>query len=72
MTKSRSDKPRDAGALSKSHDYTPWPITSGELASLIDLGIPDDRIAKYFGIKRVKVSALRAYYGMVDAEHAGT
>jgi hypothetical protein len=71
MTKSRSDKPHYAETLSKSHDYSPWPISPGELASLIDLGIPDDRIARYFGVKRVKVSALRAYYGLADAEHAG-
>ena len=69
MTKSRSDKPHHAETLSKSHDYSPWPISCGELASLIDLGIPDDRIAKYFGVKRVKVSALRAYYGLVDVRN---
>ena len=71
MIKSHSDKPHCAETLSKSHDYSPWPISSGELASLIDLGIPQDRIARYFGVKRVKVSALRAHYGLVDAEHAG-
>ena len=71
MTQSRSDKSHHAEALSKSHDYSPWPISCGELASLIDLGIPDDRIARYFGVKRVKVLALRAYYGLVHAEHAG-
>lgn len=71
MTKSRSDMPHYAETPSKSHDYNPWPISSGELASLIDLGVPDDRIARYFGVKRVKVSALRAHYGLVDAEHAG-
>ena len=69
MTKSRSDKSQHAETLSKSHDYSPWPISCGELASLIDLGIPDDRIARYFGVKRVKVSALRAYYGLVDVRN---
>jgi hypothetical protein len=59
-----------ANAFSKSLSagYSPWPITFGELASLIDLGIPDDRIASYFGVEPVKVSALRAYYGLVDTE----
>jgi hypothetical protein len=71
MTNSRSDKPNCAETLSKSHDYNPWPISSGELASLIDLGVPDDRIAKYFGVKRVKVLALLAYYGLIGTEHAG-
>ena len=73
MTKSRSDMPHYAETLSKSpsYDYSPWPISSGELASLIDLGISDDRIARYFGVQQVKVSALRAYYGLVDAERPG-
>ena len=70
IIKSRSDKPHYADTFSKSpsDDYSPWPISSGELASLIDLGISDDRIARYFGVQRVKVSALRAYYGLVDSE----
>jgi hypothetical protein len=70
---SRSDKPHYTEALSKSpsDDYSPWPISSGELASLVDLGIADDRIARYFGVEPVKVSALRAYYGLVDTEHPG-
>ena len=73
MTKSRSDKPHYTDMFSKSpgYDYSPWPISSGELASLIDLGISDDRIARYFGVQQVKVSALRAYYGLVDAERPG-
>ena len=73
IIKSRSDKPHYADTFSKSpsDDYSPWPISSGELASLIDLGISDDRIARYFGVERVKVSALRAYYGLVDTEHPG-
>ena len=34
-------------------------ISSGELASLINLGISDNRIASYFGVEQLKVSALR-------------
>ena len=73
IIKSRSDKPHYADTFSKSpsDDFSPWPISSGELASLIDLGISDDRIARYFGVEQVKVSALRAYYGLVDTEHPG-
>ena len=73
MTKSSSDKPHHADTFLKSpkYDYSPWPISSGELASLIDLGLSDDRIARYFGVERVKVSALRAYYGLVDTEDPG-
>ena len=65
---SRSDMPHYADMSSKlaSEDYNPWPISPGELASLVDLGLSDDRIARYFGVEQVKVSALRAYYGLVD------
>ena len=44
----------------------PWPISAGKLVSLIDLGGPDNQIASYFGVEPVKVSALRAYYGLDD------
>ena len=71
MTKSCSDKLHyaDTFAQSPSHAYSPWPISSGELASLVALGISNDRIARYFGVEQVRVSALRAYYGLVDTEH---
>lgn len=52
-----------------SRDYGgPSPISAGELVSLIDLGWSDNRIACYFGVEPVKVSALRAYYGLVDPD----
>ena len=56
MTKSHSDKPDYPETLSKSDDYSPWTISSGELA-------------RYFGVRRVRVSGL-FYYGLVDAGHA--
>jgi hypothetical protein len=34
--------------------------------SLINLGWSDYRIACHFDVEPVKVSALRAYYGLVD------
>lgn len=43
-----------------------WPISAGKLVTLIDLGWSDYRIACYFGVEPVKVSALRTYYGLVD------
>lgn len=49
---------------SPSNDHSVWPISSWELASLIDLGLSDDQIAKYFGVEQVNVSAIRAYYGL--------
>ena len=42
------------------------PISAGKLVSLIDLGWSDNRIACYFGVEPVRVSALRAYYGLID------
>ena len=46
-----------------SDHVSPWPISAGKLVSLIDLGWSDTRIAGYFCVDPVKVSALRAYYG---------
>jgi hypothetical protein len=46
--------------------FRPWPISAGKLVSLINLGWSDNRIACYFDVEPVKVSALRAYYGLVD------
>jgi hypothetical protein len=67
---SRSDKPHYSNTFPKSarSDCNPWPISAGELASLVDLGLSDNRIARYFGVEPAKVSALRAYYGLVDSE----
>ena len=49
-----------------SHDhFRRWPVSVGTLAGLIDLGWSNYRIACYFGVEPVKVSALRAYYGLV-------
>ena len=44
----------------------PWPISARELVSLIDLGWSDNRIACYFGVESMKVSALRAHHGLID------
>ena len=46
------------------HDR-PWPISAGRLVRLISLGWSDYRIANYFGVEPQKVSALRAYHGLV-------
>jgi hypothetical protein len=56
----------DTFSLSPRADYSPWPITPGELASLVDLGLSDDQIARYFSIEKGKVSALRAHYGLAE------
>src|SRR6476660_4078653 len=61
MTKSHSDKLHFAETFSKppGSDHSLWPIGTRELASLVDLGLSDDRIARYFGVEQAKVSALR-------------
>jgi hypothetical protein len=50
---------------SRDH-FRPRHISARKLVSAIDLGWSDNRIACYFGVEPVKVSALRAYYGLVD------
>jgi hypothetical protein len=57
----------DTFSLSPRADYSPWPITPGELASLVDLGLSDDQIARYFSVEKGKVSALRAHYGLAES-----
>ena len=52
-------------SLPSCDHFRPWPISAGKLASLIDLGWSDYRIACYFCVEPVKVSALRAYFGLV-------
>ena len=60
-----SSRPPYADTLSLTcRDHLP--ISAGKLVSLIDLGWSDNRIACYFGVEPVKVSALRAYYGLID------
>jgi hypothetical protein len=51
---------------SPSNAYSLWPISFVELTGLIDLGLSNDQIAKYFGVGKEKVSALRAYYGLAE------
>jgi hypothetical protein len=43
-----------------------WPISSGELNCLIDLGLLDNQIAKYFAVEQEKVSALRTHYRLAE------
>jgi hypothetical protein len=53
-------------SLRSRDDFRVWPISAGKLVSLIELGWSENRIACYFGVEPVRVSALRAYYGLVD------
>lgn len=44
-----------------------WPLAAASLAALIDLGMPDDEIANYFGVRTENVAQLRRSYGMDGA-----
>jgi hypothetical protein len=70
---SRSSDPYYYNTFSKSarSHYNAWPIRAGALASLADLGLSDNQIARYFGVEPQKVSALRVYYGSLDSEPDG-
>jgi hypothetical protein len=65
-----SRKHPNAEAVSSPSGDTPWPISVGKLASLIDLGWSDYQIADYFGVEQSKLSGLRAYYGFLDHPQA--
>jgi len=45
-------------------DGEEWPVAAATLAALVDLGMPDDEIANYFGVEAGKVAALRGRYGL--------
>jgi len=49
-----------------SDHFRPGSISARKLVNFINLGWSDYRIACHFGVEPVKVSALRAYYGLVD------
>jgi hypothetical protein len=52
--------------------FRPQPISADKLASLIDLGWSDYRIASYFGVEEPKLSGLRAYYGWANRAQTPT
>ena len=52
--------------------FRPQPISADKLASLIDLGWSDYRIASYFGVEEPKLSGLRAYYGLANRAQTPT
>lgn len=55
----------------RSENHSPWPISFSELASWVSLGFTDHRIATELGVEPVKVSALRAYYGLGESAQFG-
>ena len=44
-----------------------WPVAAATLAALVDLGMPDVEIAKFFGVEAEKVATLRGRYGLERA-----
>jgi hypothetical protein len=54
---------------SSFNERSVWPISFGELNCLIDLGLLDNQIAKYFSVEQEKVSALRTHFGLAESRH---
>ena len=61
---SRRSRAETLSSSCRDH-FRPWPISADDLVGLIDLGWSDYRIASYFCVEPVRVSALRAYHGLV-------
>ena len=36
-----------------------WPVSAAALSALVDMGMSDDRIARYFGVETAEVSSRR-------------
>lgn len=41
-----------------------WPVSATELAALIDLGLDDTTIGRYFRVAPAKVDAVRRHFGL--------
>ena len=53
--------------IAPSDDFwrgTAWPIPALALTALVDLGISDERIARYFHIELSNVQSLRLHFGV--------
>jgi hypothetical protein len=58
---------RDALESSLQRDFAAgatWPIDHAAMAALIDMGLADDAIARYFAVTPAAVLALRQRYGL--------
>jgi len=54
----------DRDLLEKSVASGTWPISTGALAALVDLGMSDVTLAEYFRVSTDEVRALRRDYGL--------
>lgn len=43
---------------------TTWPIGQAAMAALLDLGVTEERMARYFRVPRPAVGVLRRLYGL--------
>ncbi len=41
-----------------------WPVSCAALMALVDYGLTDDDIGRYFSVGAPKVTALRRYFGI--------
>lgn len=65
---SSSRPPRRRITLRKLHRRDcRWPASAPELAALVDLGMDDETIGRYFHVAPEKVTAIRRYLGLGDA-----
>jgi hypothetical protein len=53
----------DASLRSSFCDGVVWPVDRASLAALIDLGLSNGQIGKYFAVKQDEVRRLREDYG---------
>lgn len=59
LNNARSIEPRGTPAAD-----VPWPVNCAMLAALVDYGLTDEDIGRYFSIGAPKVAALRRYFGI--------
>ena len=69
MHETSDSSSRDALESSLQRDFAAgatWPIGRAAMAALIDMGLADDAIARYFAVTPAAVVALRQLYGLAD------
>ena len=58
----------EASPRRRSFGAGAWPISPSALAALVDLGLPDEIIARYFMIEPRSVGVLRTHYAAGHAK----
>lgn len=63
LNHSLSNEPRAFPAA-----IVPWPVSCGALAALVEYGLTDEDIGRYFSVDASKVTALRRYFGIGEPD----